>query len=262
MEDRKMLCRDVINVIEKAYPVNYAVPGDNVGLLAGRDDKEVKNIYVAVDATDEVIEDAVRAGADLLVTHHPLIYGSMRQVNNQDFIGRRLIRLIQEDISYYAIHTNYDVLRMAALAGERMRMRDPRVLEATGIHEQGLGRIGELEETVSLRRCAAYVKEAFSLETVKVFGSPDREVKRAAICPGSGKSVIGAALEKNADVLITGDIGHHEGIDAVAQGLSIIDGGHYGIEHIFIEDMKKYLETHLDGTAVAGAPVKHPFTVV
>ncbi len=256
-----MLCRDVINVIEKAYPGDYAVSGDNVGLLAGRDDKEVGQIYVAVDATDEVIEDAVRAGADMLVTHHPLIYGSMRRVNNLDFIGRRLIRLIQKDISYYAMHTNYDVLRMGRLAGERIKLRNACVLEVTAA-EEGLGRIGCLEAPLPLRECAALVREAFSLEHVKVFGSLDHEIKRAAICPGSGKSVIGAAIEKGADVLITGDIGHHEGIDAAAQGLCIIDGGHYGIEHIFIEDVIKYLELHIDGADVIGAPVSRPFIIM
>ena len=88
------------------------------------------------------------------------------------------------------------------------------------------------------------------------------KVKRIAICPGSGKSVIQAALDKNADVLITGDIGHHEGIDAVAQGLAIIDGGHYGIEHIFIEDMRQYLEKHLSEVEIVAAPISHPFLIV
>ena len=85
---------------------------------------------------------------------------------------------------------------------------------------------------------------------------------RIAICPGSGKSVIGEAIRKGADVLITGDIGHHEGIDSVAQGLSIIDAGHYGVEHIFIEDMKQYIKEHFAGVEVAGAPVAHPFQIV
>ena len=74
--------------------------------------------------------------------------------------------------------------------------------------------------------------------------------------------VIQAALDKNADVLITGDIGHHEGIDAVAQGLAIIDGGHYGIEHIFIEDMRQYLEKHLSEVEIVAAPISHPFLIV
>ena len=74
--------------------------------------------------------------------------------------------------------------------------------------------------------------------------------------------MIRTALEKKADVLITGDIGHHEGIDAVEQGLAIIDGGHYGIEHIFIEDMRQYLEKNLQQVDVVAAPISHPFLIV
>ena len=106
------------------------------------------------------------------------------------------------------------------------------------------------------------MKEAFQLNEVKVFGELGQKVQRIAICPGSGKSVIPEALKRNADVLITGDIGHHEGIDANAQGLAVIDAGHYGIEHIFIEDMKQYLEKNLEGVEVIAAPVRHPFQMV
>ena len=97
---------------------------------------------------------------------------------------------------------------------------------------------------------------------MKVFGELSRRVRRVAICPGSGKSVIGVSIEKGADVLVTGDIGHHEGIDAAAQGLSIIDAGHYGVEHIFIEDMKQYLIQHFQEMEVIGAPISHPFIIL
>ena len=79
---------------------------------------------------------------------------------------------------------------------------------------------------------------------------------------GAGKSDIKEALSKQADVYVTGDIGHHDGLDAVAQGLSIIDAGHYGIEHIFVEDMKEYLEEYLDDVEVEEEPVRHPFATV
>ena len=111
-----MICKDIIEVIERTCPAACALEWDNVGLLAGRDDKEVKRIYIALDATDEVIEAAVSEGADMLVTHHPLIFSGLKKINNQDFTGRRLIRLIQNDISYYAMHTNYDVCRRGRLA--------------------------------------------------------------------------------------------------------------------------------------------------
>mgnify|MGYP000977932342 CR=1 FL=1 len=114
-----MLCRDVMNVIEKEYPLNYALSWDNVGLLVGRDDKEVKKIYIALDATDEVIDEAVKNGADMLITHHPMIFKAMKKINDEDFIGRRVLKLIRDDISYYAMHTNYDVMGMAELAAEK-----------------------------------------------------------------------------------------------------------------------------------------------
>ena len=107
-----MKCREIIENIEKSYPRNYALEWDNVGLLAGSHEKEVRRIYVALDATDEVIEAAIAAGADLLVTHHPMIFSPVSRITDEDFIGRRLLRLIQGNIAYYAMHTNYDVLRM------------------------------------------------------------------------------------------------------------------------------------------------------
>ena len=102
----------------------YALSWDNVGLLAGREDKEVAKIYVALDAKDEVVDEAILAGADMLVTHHPLIFSGMKQVNNQNFIGRRLVKLIQHDISYYAMHTNYDVKGMADLAADYLKLEN------------------------------------------------------------------------------------------------------------------------------------------
>ncbi len=260
-----MLCREVIKIIEEAYPTAAALEWDNVGLLAGRQEKEVESVYVALDATDEVIDAAVAGGADLLVTHHPLIFGGMKRVTDGDFIGKRIVKLLQNDISCYAMHTNYDVKRMAELSCEKLHLEDAQVLEVIQVSEngaeEGIGKIADILP-VKLNELCGRVKEAFGLDTVKIFGDPEKEVRRIAICPGSGKSVIGEALAKGADVLVTGDIGHHEGIDAVARGLAIIDGGHYGIEHIFIRDMKEYLEQHIAGIRVQAAAIRHPFLVL
>ena len=259
-----MICRDIIRLIEEKYPKSYAMNWDNVGLLAGRYEKDVKKIYIAVDATDEVVDAAISEGADMLITHHPLVFSGLKKITDGDFVGNRLIRLIQNDISYYAMHTNYDVLGMAELSGMKMNLKNAEVLEVTAFEEvpEGIGRVADLEEAISLKECCERVKEIFALDSVKVFGSLEKAVQRVAISGGSGKSMIGPALEKKADVLITGDIGHHEGIDAVAQNLAIIDAGHYGIEHIFIEDIKCFLERLLENISVEGAPVKHPFTVL
>lgn len=98
-----MELKQVVKTIERQYPKEEAMEWDNVGLLAGRMQKDVKRIYVAVDATDEVIEDARCAEADLLVTHHPLIFGGMKRITDEDFIGRRLVKLLREDIACYAM---------------------------------------------------------------------------------------------------------------------------------------------------------------
>lgn len=260
-----MICRDIISIIEQKYDRAYALGWDNVGLLAGRYDKDVKKIYVALDVTDEVVDAAIKAGADMIVTHHPLMMSGLTRITDDHFIGKRLIKMIQNDISYYAMHTNYDVMGMADLSGEKLGFRNAEVLEVTGESAdriEGIGRIADYEGEITLRQCCELVKGAFSLENVKVFGCLDKRIKRVAICPGSGKSVIKTALSKGADVLVTGDIGHHDGIDAVAQNLAIIDAGHYGIEHIFIKDMEEYLKENMNGVDVVTEEICHPFVVI
>ena len=263
-----MQCKDIIKIIEQDYSPRYALSWDNVGLLAGRDDKEVANIYVALDATDEVVDEAILAGADMLVTHHPLIFSGMKQVNNQNFIGRRVLRMIQDDISYYAMHTNFDAAPgcMADLAAKKLGLTDCEVLEKMGETgdgtSYGIGCTGRFEQPMTLQAAAERVKEAFGLPYAAVFGKLDGEavIQKAAVCPGAGGSTMGEALAAGAQVYITGDISHHEGIDAVAQGMAVIDAGHYGIEHIFTEFMEKYLMRKL-GDAVKVVREKPAFPI-
>ena len=260
-----MLCKEIVQVIEAAYPREAALDFDNVGLLAGRTEKEVERVYIALDATDAVIDRAVEAGADMLITHHPLIFSPLKKVTDEDFVSRRVVKLIQNDISYYAMHTNYDVLGMAELAEKILGIRDSEVLDITMEKDgkpEGIGRIGELEKPMTLEECCVYVKHKLNLGSLKVFGDMQAEVSRLAISPGSGKTAIAAAIAKGADVLVTGDIGHHDGLDAVEQGLAVIDAGHYGTEYIFIDDMRRFLEDKLPVLDVITTPVIHPFQVV
>ena len=119
-----MQCKEIMQVIEATYPRTAALDFDNVGLLAGRADKEVNRVYLALDATDRVIERAIEAGADMLITHHPLLFSAVKKVTDEDFITRRIVKLIQNDISYYAMHTNYDVCRMGALVAEKIGLKE------------------------------------------------------------------------------------------------------------------------------------------
>lgn len=258
-----MLCRDIMEIIERTYPKHAALEWDNVGLLVGRTEKEVRKIYVALDATEEVIDAAIAMDADMLVTHHPLIFSPLKQITDEHFIGGRVVKLLQHDISYYAMHTNYDVLGMADLSAVMLGLENTEVFEATDLEGQkGIGRVGELSSEMTLYQCCQLVKEKFRLDTVKVFGDVNRVVKRVALSPGSGKHMSDLALGKKADVFITGDIDHHEGMDAVERGLAIVDAGHYGLEHIFINDMVSYLRDNLKNIEVAQAEIRHPFFVI
>ena len=259
-----MLCKDIIKKINESFPEERAMEWDNVGLLCGRDDKEVRRIYISLDATDYIIEDAIRWKADMLITHHPLIFSGIKKINDRDFVGRRLLKMIQNDMCYYAMHTNYDVCGMAELSGNILGLQNAEVLEVTynGKCEEGIGRIADVAEEMTLDECCDLVKEKFMVSNIKVFGNLGTKVKRVAISPGSGKSMINIAISKGADVLITGDIDHHTGIDAFAQGLCVIDAGHYGLERIFIPDMKEHLENVLDDVIVKAADVYSPFLVV
>lgn len=252
-----MLCSELIDSLERSYPKSAAMTWDNVGLLVGRYDKEIHKVLVTLDVTDEVIARAIDEGADMILSHHPLVFSALKQVTSTTLDGRRILSLASNDICCYAAHTNYDVLRMADLAKERLQLTQTVPLEECEIEGKGIGKVGFLPSEMTLKECAAYVKDTFALPSVKVFGNPDTLVRSAAICPGSGKGMAQLALEKGAHVLITGDIDHHSGLDAVAENLMIIDAGHYGLEYIFIDDMAEMLASL--GVEVAKAEITFPF---
>ena len=125
--------------------------------------------------------------------------------------------------------------------------------------EEGIGRVSDVYES-SAKIWIEKLKASFELENVIVYGDIDKIVKRVAISPGSGKGMIEHAIAKRADILITGDIGHHDGLDAVESGITVVDAGHYGLEYIFIDYMARVLEHKCNDariiTCKAGVPYK------
>lgn len=265
-----MRCDELIKKLEQLAPVNCACDWDNVGLLTGRSDKEVKKVYLAVDATDEVVEEAVRWGADMLLTHHPLIFKPLKKINDQDFIGRRILKLIANDISYYAMHTNFDSAPgcMADAAAEKLGLTGVKVLEPSGMIGEvsyGIGKTGYLNKKMTIREVAVLVKERFSLPFLTIYGENTllETVDFVGISPGAGGSMISPALKAGVNVLITGDIGHHSGIDAAANHMAVIDAGHYGLEYLFLDFMEDYLKKEAGmALAIKKAEVVFPETLV
>lgn len=269
-----MKIQEIMKILEKQCPLSAACSWDNPGLLVGDAEAETDTVYIALDATDQVIRHAAEKKAGLLLTHHPMIFDPVKKVTADDFIGRRIIALIRQNTALISMHTNFDVYGMADLASEMLGLISPEVLDPTEEHMEaneiglplkkieGIGRVGDIPQSeMTLKEYAEFVKQTFGVSHVKVFGDPDAAVHRAAICPGSGKSDIGKAVSKGADVYVTGDIDHHSGIDAVAQGLNIIDAGHYGIEHIFIDFMADYLQKECPKLTVYKEPYEEPFGI-
>ena len=243
-----MNCREIFEKLNEIMPVSLAMDFDNSGFLVGRNDKEVKKILLALDATSEVVSYAITEKGDLIITHHPLIFTGLKKIVDTDITGKRLLRLIENKISLISMHTNYDIAyncmadktaKLLDISGEVLEKTNELELE-NETKDLGIGKVGKLSRSLSLRALVELVKDKFELDFVRVYGSEllqNTLIERVAISPGSGKGMYKEALKKNTQVLITGDITHHEGIDAREAGICIIDAGHYGIEHIFIEDM-------------------------
>ena len=260
-----MLLSEIMESLEEFCPLSFAEKWDNCGLQAGRSDKEVGTVYLALDATGEVTEDAIRQHADLILTHHPLLFNGIRNVTDKDHVGRRLVRLLREDMAVYSMHTNFDVMGMADAAAYELNLMGREVLEVTyedAISHEGLGRIGELPEHMPLQELAELVRDTFHVSNVRVYGDAQAPVIRVAILPGSGKDEIDTALKMDADVLITGDITHHAGIDAIEKGIYVIDAGHYGVEKLFIPYMEEFLHRELPQLRVIKAPEHEPYFTV
>lgn len=260
-----MILNDMITELQKVAPEDFAQSWDNVGLLVGDRMQTVTKVFIALDADETSIAQAKEVGAELLLTHHPLIFSPLKKVNCDHFISARVVELLRAQMSYYAMHTNFDASKMGDLAAERIGLTVKHVLadafERDG-KTYGIGVVGTFAQPKALGELCVAVKDGFGLDAVKVFDAGTDAIRRVAICPGSGKSTIGDAIAAGAQVLITGDIDHHSGIDAVAQGLSIIDAGHYGVEHIFIDYMAAYVKAHIKGVEVFAQPRKDPFFIV
>ena len=245
---------EIIDRIELDYPGSYALEWDNPGLLCGSRKKQVKKLLIALDATDEAVDLASKEGCDLILTHHPMIFSAIKSVNDESFIGRRLIKLIKNDISLYAMHTNFDVAPegMGMIVAKQLGLKELCPMEVTGEKEGrpiGVGFFARLDSPLSAEELSRRIKESFGIGQV-IYYDAHRPIESIAVCPGSGRGMLPFARELSADAFITGDMGHHDGIDAVAQGISLIDAGHFGLEHVFVPYMEGLIKDWFEGIEV------------
>ena len=245
---------DIIKVMETMAPLRLAEEWDNVGLQVGQLDWPVRSIWVALDPLYDVVDDACRNGVDLLITHHPLIFNPLRCINFDTPVGSVIQAAAGHKLAIFAAHTNFDsaVDGINDLLAFRVGLADLKVLKrgdrpcedsaTDDIQKQGLGRVGELEETMELLPLALSIKKKLGLKYIKIAGKPDLPVRRVAVCSGSGSGLMKDFYSSGAQVFISGDLRYHDAREVEALNLGLIDMGHFASEYLAIEVLAKRLD--------------------
>ena len=224
-------------------PVEFAESYDNVGLLVGNKNKEIKKVLITLDADEEVINDAHKNGCELIISHHPLIFTPIKRITEDNSISKSIIKLIKNDISLISMHTNFDSVNSGLcdlFLDKIAKTKNRTAIE--GDLENGLGRIAELCEEKSLFDILNTVKKEFRIYNLKYIGDKDKKIKKIAVCNGGGADFLYKAHELSADVYISGDFKYHHARFAYENGISLIDVPHYDAEIIFCEYVKDLLD--------------------
>lgn len=224
---------DILLFLEGIAPAVLAEDWDNPGLQVGDTSQEVRKILASLDPTPEALKEAANRQAQLLLTHHPLIFPSLSCVNRKAYPGDLIYEACGKKISIVAAHTNLDSAEggINDMLATLLALKDTQVLQRNASHPNaGLGRIGDLPSMETLHGLASRVKNLLGSTTVGACGRPDKPVRRMAVVGGSGGGLVSLASSMGADVLVTGDVRHHDALRAASLGLGLIDAGHYHME--------------------------------
>ncbi len=366
---------DVIGLLNRICPTDLAEDWDNVGLQVGDPAAAIDKVLVCLDAEDVAMQEAQRCGAQLIISHHPLIFRPLKRLSPADETGRVLFQAIQQGIAVVSAHTNLDraadglndwlaerlgldgiVPLERPVAGNYYKLlvyvpsgHETEVMEAVfaagaghiGIYDRcsfrtrgtgtfrgsldsqpfigtpgiveeteevrletlvpasvldrvvarmlkahpyegvaydlvplankrsdvGLGRIGQLEKTVSLKQFAEQVKTELEVSSLRVVGDLHRQIVKVAVCGGAGMSMLGEAVRQGADCLVTGDVKFHEAQRARTEGLAVIDAGHFGTEKLMVAELssrlkKLFAERQLTVEVIEMTTEQDPFQVL
>lgn len=226
--------KDIINYFETFAPLSAQVEYDNSGLLVGDINTAVTNVLVSLDITEEVVKEAEKLGCELIISHHPVIFNPIRRISTHD----PAYLLANKDIAALCMHTNLD---LGTKFGVNIALAN-----AIGVHNPKLANLGEclfigtLDCAVNMQLFAQNVKTALKCDGLR-YTDTNKNVKTVAVSSGAGGSNVFEAAKLGADVLVTGEIKHHE-INAANQiGINIIDAGHFKSEDIVILPLIKQL---------------------
>ena len=229
-----MKIRDILDYLCSLAPIETAMDFDNVGLLVGDKNSYVNSCVIALDCTQKTVDVAIEKGAQLIITHHPVIFNPLKKVLKSDIV----YRLIENGISVISMHTNLDIAEKG-VNSELLNVLELKNPEFINCEDGFIFPIAELERALSADDFASYVKERLNTP-IKYSG--ENVIKRVAVCSGSGADFLFDAKANGADALVTSECKHHLFNAAAEMGITLVDGGHFTTEDIIIEPLYKMLK--------------------
>lgn len=240
--------KNVYAWMDEKAPFSLQESWDNSGLLVGHWDAEVKHVLLTLDITLETIAEAAELGCDLMVSHHPVIFTPVKRMTSDDDTGKRLLLLAEHHIAAICCHTCLDAAWGGVndvLAEKCGLTGSTEILEVTGTDPQGrpcgIGRIGELQEPVSLEKYLEHLKKTLRPNGLR-FSDAGKPVLRVAVGGGACGSMMGLAIAAGCDTFVTSDLKYDHFLEAKAAGLNLVDAGHYPTENPVMEKAEEWLK--------------------
>lgn len=267
-----MRVADVVAALDRRYPPAWAEQWDRVGLVLGEPSGPVRRVLCVVDCVPETVAEALDAGADMIVAHHPLLLRGVSSVAATTYKGRIIHQLIKSDVALYVAHTNADVANPGvsdALAA-RLGLRDLRPLHPAapgspaGGGGRGAGRIGRLPEPLTLAALTALAARALPPTAwgVRAAGDPDRVIETVAVSGGAGDSFLAAAADAGVDAFLTADLRHHPASEHLAGGgPALLDAAHWATERPWLDELAAHLRDTLGLQTVVSDLDTDPWTL-
>lgn len=238
---------ELIETMEKIAPISLSQPWDNCGMQINLGSKQLNKILVTLEITKEIIKEAKSLSVDMIVTHHPLYFSSFKRIDNNDIIGNYTVELIQQGISVYSAHTNFDKATYGNnfYLAELLNLKN--IMNFDVFSDNYIGVFGELPHEIMLKDVVNNIKDSLNLQDneIKTIGNSGNMVSKIGICTGAGMDMLEIAAANNCQLFITGDVRYHDAIKAREIGMNVIDAGHYGTEKIFIPNMAMQLKDAL-----------------
>jgi len=233
---------EIIEFLNKVASPQLAESYDNVGLLLGERQKDVHKVLVTLDVDEMVVQEAKALGAEMILSHHPLIFTPLKRITGEDGLSKAVMTLLKHDISLVSVHTNFDSVKFGL--GDAFLDKFANTVHRTsldGDEENGIGRIADMKEPTLFEELLRNIKQAFGIRNLRYVGDEKKIIRKVATVNGGGAEYIYAAKEQGADCFVSGDIKYHQARFAYENDIAFVEVPHYNAEIMFCRMMKDLL---------------------